>query len=232
LFGKGLKERAMNFYKHHIGDYRRDTSHLTLLEHGAYRQLLDTYYLHEERIPLETDLVFRRLSARTEEEKQAVLTVLSEFFTRTDSGWMHTRCDAELEEYHAKVDIARLNGQLGGRPKKTDPVISGNPEETGSKANHKPRTINQEKKTPQVAELFPDVSDQVLADFVTLRKSLRAPITQLAADGIKREAAKAGLTLEQALTMCIERSWRGFKAEWVKDKPTTFDWDKELEGAV
>jgi len=136
----------VNFYKHHIGDYRRDTTHLTMLEHGAYRQLLDTYYLHEQPIPLETDSVFRRLSARTEDEQKAVLTVLAEFFDRTETGWVHGRCDAEIEEYKARADLARTNGKLGGRPKKTESVISGNQDgtddKTESKANHKPRTIN------------------------------------------------------------------------------------------
>jgi uncharacterized protein YdaU (DUF1376 family) len=136
----------MNFFKHHIGDYRRDTSHLTLIEHGAYRQLLDTYYLHEQPIPLETELVFRRLSARTDEEKQAIVTVLNEFFEQTETGWSHGRCDDEIAEYHSRADLARANGKRGGRPKKTESVISENrdgaDEETKPKANHKPQTNN------------------------------------------------------------------------------------------
>ena len=35
----------MHYYQHNIADYRKDTIHLTLLEHGVYRQLLDQYYL-------------------------------------------------------------------------------------------------------------------------------------------------------------------------------------------
>ena len=31
----------MNYYSHHIGDYLTATAHLTLLEHGAYRRLID-----------------------------------------------------------------------------------------------------------------------------------------------------------------------------------------------
>jgi uncharacterized protein YdaU (DUF1376 family) len=31
----------MNFYLHYLGDYDRDTKGLSLLEHGAYRVLLD-----------------------------------------------------------------------------------------------------------------------------------------------------------------------------------------------
>lgn len=235
----------MNFYKHHIGDYRRDTSHLTLLEHGVYRQLLDTYYLNETPIPLETDWVIRRLSARTEDEKQAIANVLEEFFKRTENGWVHTRCEVELDEYKAKAGIARSNGKLGGRPRKTksvskqnqqktQSVIFGNPDVTETKANHKPLTTNhKEKNTPQVADLFPDVSPEVLESFIKVRRSLRAPITELAATGIKREAAKAGISVEAALTMCVERSWRGFKAEWVtKDRPASFDWETELRGAI
>lgn len=30
------------------------------------------------------------------------------------------------------------------------------------------------------------------------------------------QAAKAGLTPAQAIDLCIERGWKGFKAEWLK----------------
>lgn len=125
----------MHYYQHNIGDYRRDTMHLTLLEHGIYRQLLDCYYLSEEAIPTETEVVMRRLSARTDDERQAVKAVLQEFFKPTEKGWIHTRCDREITAYHGKAKRARTNGALGGRPKKTKPVISGFPQETQDKAN-------------------------------------------------------------------------------------------------
>lgn len=124
----------MHYYQHNIGSYRRDTAHLSLLEHGVYRQLLDMYYLAESAIPEETEVVMRRLCARTDEEKKAVEIVLSEFFT-FDCGWHHKRCDEEILDYQLKADRARNNGKLGGRPRKTKEVISGNPEATDEKAN-------------------------------------------------------------------------------------------------
>lgn len=139
----------MNYYSHHIGDYRRDTAHLSLLEHGVYRQLLDMYYLSESRIPDETDVVYRRLCARTDEEKRAVDTVLSEFF-RHEEGWVHTRCEKEISEYQGKADRARSNGKLGGRPSKTKEVISGNQNNTDAKANQEPLTTNQEPVTKDI----------------------------------------------------------------------------------
>ena len=84
----------MHYYQHHIGDYRRDTAHLSLLEHGVYRQLLDWAYLDNDPIPKETETVYRRLSARTDEEKNAVNIVLSEFFT-LEIGYTQKRAEIE-----------------------------------------------------------------------------------------------------------------------------------------
>jgi hypothetical protein len=64
---------------------------------------------------------------------------------------------------------------------------------------------------------FGEVSPQVVADFTAHRRAVRAPISQTALDTIRREAGKAGLSLEAALSMCCARGWRGFKAEWVTE---------------
>lgn len=163
----------MNYYKHHIGDYRRDTSHLSLLEHGIYRQLLDQYYLDEKPLPAETESVMRRLSARTEEEKKAVEMVLKEFFT-LKNGWHHKRCEMELNDYRDFADKARQNGKLGGRPRKTEGVILANRNVTETKANHKPLTNNHKPVTnikPTVVSLPEWLSEQGWEDFKKHRGS-------------------------------------------------------------
>ena len=76
------------------------------------------------------------------------------------------------------------------------------------------------------------VSITVWQDFQKLRKTLKAPITETAMDGIQREADKVGYSLEQALTTCIERSWRGFKADWITDKQSPVKSNGILAGAI
>ncbi len=67
------------------------------------------------------------------------------------------------------------------------------------------------------------VSQQVWDSFVKQRKASRAVITDSVIKTIKTEADKAGWTLEQALSECAARGWRGFKAEWVMPKPNPAD---------
>ena len=110
----------MFYYKRHIGDYRSATNHLTLLEHGVYCCLMDTYYLNEEALPLDERQLFRIAGARTEDERQAVLDVVGEFFKRTETHWVHSRIDFEIKTFHEKAEKNRANGVKGGRPKKYD----------------------------------------------------------------------------------------------------------------
>lgn len=57
------------------------------------------------------------------------------------------------------------------------------------------------------------------SDWLQTRKAKKLPLTQTALDGIRREAEKAGLSLDQAIAVCCERGWAGFKASWYeKDK--------------
>jgi uncharacterized protein YdaU (DUF1376 family) len=102
----------MHFYRHHIGDYRKDTVHLTLLEHGAYRQLIDLYYLDEKPLPTDDAKVMRLACARTKDEKEAVKNVLSDFFEKTPKGYTHKRCDSELNRIYEKSEKARQSARV------------------------------------------------------------------------------------------------------------------------
>lgn len=59
-------------YLHHISDFMVATAHLSPVEECFYRRALDFYYLNEKPLPKETQSVFRRLRANTQEERDAV----------------------------------------------------------------------------------------------------------------------------------------------------------------
>lgn len=64
-----------------------------------------------------------------------------------------------------------------------------------------------------------NVTQDTWKDFLLIRESKKAKVTQTALNAIQREADKANWTLEEALKEIITRNWQGFKAEWVKAKP-------------
>lgn len=64
------------------------------------------------------------------------------------------------------------------------------------------------------------VSEQVWDDFIALRKAKRAPLSATALASIAKEAEKAAMHIEEALTECVTRGWQSFKAEWMKPKTT------------
>ncbi|MBU2783609.1 YdaU family protein [Acidithiobacillus caldus] len=108
----------MFWYKFFIQDYQRDTAHLTLLEHGAYRLLIDQCYLSGGLLPSDLEAIYRLARAMTKPEQAAIRTVLGAFFTRTDEGYLHGRVSREIEEMHQLGSVSRMNGAKGGRPKK------------------------------------------------------------------------------------------------------------------
>lgn len=76
-------------------------------------------------------------------------------------------------------------------------------------SSNRHRTVNRPEEVPE----------QVWEDFIAVRKAKRAPITQTALAGIRREAEKVGMTLAEALGECCERTWQTFRASWwMKDQ--------------
>jgi uncharacterized protein YdaU (DUF1376 family) len=98
----------MHKYFRSIGDYAKDTRHLSLLEHGAYTLLLDLAYTTEKPLPADFTSLFRLCCARTKAEQDAVETVIKEFFQQSpDGGWIQNRVNREIAQYAGTSDVKR-----------------------------------------------------------------------------------------------------------------------------
>lgn len=150
----------MHYYQFNIADYRKDTMHLTPIEHYIYRTLIDWYYLDEKPIPKITQVVTRRLCLGSELENN-VQNVLQDFFFECGDGWHHKRIDDDICEYHAQCDKNKENGKLGGRPKtqtkpkitqvvsENNPTLTQNNPTVTLTTNHKPLTTNYKPLKPK-----------------------------------------------------------------------------------
>lgn len=114
----------MNYYEHHIGDYAEATAHLTFIEDATYSRLIRKYYATEKPLPLDVKFVQRLINARSKEEKNAVISVLNEFFTLTDDGWRQDRCDHEIARFKDRQIKARRSAEGRWQSSSSEQILS------------------------------------------------------------------------------------------------------------
>lgn len=101
----------MIYYEHHLGDYLRDTAHLSVLEDGVYRRLIDAYYIRERALPTDLRDCCKLARANSKAEREAVASVLKEFFTLQEDGYHQSRADVEIARFSDKQEKARRSAE-------------------------------------------------------------------------------------------------------------------------
>jgi uncharacterized protein YdaU (DUF1376 family) len=109
----------MNFVKLYIGDYQRDTGHLSIAEHGAYLLMLQHYYATERPLPTGKAL-HRLLRAENRAEREAIDEVVRQFWSERDGGLVNGRADEEIRKAEHQRTVNRELGKRGGRPPRTE----------------------------------------------------------------------------------------------------------------
>ena len=243
----------MHYYQKHIGDFNNATRHLTRVERSLYSDAIELYYETEKPLTNDFERLCKLLLAVTDEEKTALKSILSEFFTGTENGYFNKRCNEEIVKYQSFINSRSRAGKASAEKRintcSTRVQHKGNTRAT----NHKPITNNQQpitnnqdkdisanadnakpKKTTEKLLLMDYGVDEELADdFLKLRKSKRAPITKTVCKQLQNEAIKAGIGISQAVEICIGRNWQNFNASWdwqntkpingTKQRPMTFE---------
>jgi uncharacterized protein YdaU (DUF1376 family) len=218
----------LNYYPWHIGDYLAHTAHLSVIEDCAYRRLLDSYYLTEKALPIDIASCARLIRMR--EHAAEVEVVLREFFTETPGGWAQERCDAEILKYQDKTVKAKASARASVQSRQATVErtlnerltnVDTNVELTKNQepiTNTSPKGDGARKRAAASAARPDEVSEPVWQDFQRLRREKRAPLTDTALAGVRREAEKAGVPLEAAIAYCCEAGWQGFNAGWYADR--------------
>lgn len=149
----------MYYYQFNIGDYRKKTGHLSLVEHAIYRALLDSYYMQEGPLTLDIGELKRKHCVRTADEVQALENVLCDFFIKTEDGYQNPACDEAIAAYQSKSAKAResaktrwknANAMRTHNERNADGMLGVCKEPCESDANHKPITNNQIDQEPLV----------------------------------------------------------------------------------
>ena len=98
----------MNYWPRWVSAIRKRTAHLPLIQMGAYDRLLDHYYAEEKPLPGDLDACCRIAGAVTRPERDAVRSVLAEFFTMDEGVYRNPRGDEEIAVAQAAASRAAL----------------------------------------------------------------------------------------------------------------------------
>ena len=96
----------------------------------------------------------------------------------------------------------------------------------------KPRTIeqvNQEQGTSNTVAIAPSFNfkkellnygfeEKLVDEWLSVRKSKKAKNTETAFNGFIREVEKSSKPINEVLRTCVEKSWQGFNADWLKNQ--------------
>jgi uncharacterized protein YdaU (DUF1376 family) len=197
----------VNYFKRHLGDYAKDTRHLSTYQHGVYALLLDWYYSNERAIPM--DIVYRIVQARTGPERASVDQVLTSFFDMSkEPGFAHSkRANEDIAKYKSKAATNRLNRNgTGGTDGQRIVEEVEDESSTNGEPSHKPLASShkEETKAPALKRAStPKVDLQTFLAACTEAGELPIP----ADDSIYAYAESIGLPDEY-----LALAWGWFKA--------------------
>lgn len=215
----------MNYYNYHIGDYRTATAHLTLEEDATYKRLIDYQYDKEAPILDDPAIIARRIRST----EPLVRSMLCEFFTLTDSGWIHRRVMEEVHNHHEFLQKQAHNGKKGGTAKRS---VSGgqavaNPSPSLPIPNTQLPSTNKESET-DFSEL-PSVLNtpefkQAWDAFLKYRKERKKTLYKSSFLPQWKQMAKWGVEEAiEAMNISIANGWQGIfppdQREKQKEKP-------------
>lgn len=182
----------------------QDAMQYVLQNHFAY---VDGAYVHKKCEEVISKTLEKQVDIRSKKQKAA------------HARWEKERAKKKSQSKIAGEDARAYAGaEQVDSMRNADAMLTNNHKPITNISTNKKEKVEKEKKTSKSKAVLskPDdvSSNQIWIDFLALRNARHAPLTETALNIIRKEAEKAGITLEQALETCCMRGWQGFKAEW------------------
>lgn len=125
-----------------------------------------------------------------------------------------------FDQYEKTVLVRKISANSVSTEKPYQ-VSTNNPY---SVSTEKPYPIKERKKKENIYKFsFVEslknlgAEDQLIQDWLVVRKTKKASNSETAFKGFDRELKKSNLDVNTVLRICIERSWQGFTASWLNN---------------
>lgn len=117
---------ALPYMQLYVADYLADAAHLSTLEHGAYLLLMFNYWQRGESFKAKDEQTLNKRLATvarlTIDEWENIKYSLSEFFSISETEWIHNRIERDLAEVNSKSMQASLAGKRSAEKRRAKSV--------------------------------------------------------------------------------------------------------------
>jgi uncharacterized protein YdaU (DUF1376 family) len=224
---------ALPYMQLYVAEYLADTAHLNAAQHGGYLLLLMNYWQRGKALKND-DGRLAIVARMTPEEWAANRAVLEEFFTVTETEWIHNRVEIDLALVTGKSEKARAAGRASGKGR----IVTNEqtPSERSTDAEHPleqaeadaDRTSNhtdtytdknraektRARREPRAAFVLPDwVPIEPWRAYLEVRRKKKAPETDYALSLVVRQLDKlraSGQDPGATLNKSIRCGWTYF----------------------
>jgi uncharacterized protein YdaU (DUF1376 family) len=201
----------MSFY---VGDYLRDTMHLTRDQHGAYLLLIFACWTNGGKLPND-DKVLASIAKATWQEWVLLKPIMAKFFKSSGHHWHQKRVDKELQKVERIHQVRKNAGKNGAAKRWQKPS-----QNDGSRARDSTATATTMKNPPSTTPLpIGAASDE-------RRRPTRLPV-DWQPDGADRDfAGELGLNAGE-----VAAEFRDYWSAIAGRKATRLDWHATFRNA-
>jgi uncharacterized protein YdaU (DUF1376 family) len=203
----------MDWFPSYPTDYRNDTWHLSLAEHGAYKLLIDYYYQSEMALPNNDNALASIIGVALDDWMQAKENVLP-FFQIRENKLFHKKIDEVLESQISK----RKDGAARIKKYRKNKVYDVTNEDVTRYTSVSNATRGEERRLEEEKDIDKSIS----------KKSHKKRATRISEYWLPDEkdldyAIKKGFNNEQ-----IQSASEGFRDHWIAASgkgSTALDWN-------
>lgn len=160
---------------------------------------------HTLRMALKSLETLQQITIKSE-SKFSVITITNWSKYQTDSPADHQQATSKPPASHHNKEVLEIQEEDQKH------LSSAEAEDAQPK---KPRKKKSSEGIVAIEQLVLEGCDPDHArDWLVVRAKAKAALTPTAWAAMHREAAKAGISIGQAVQISAERSWRGFKSDW------------------
>lgn len=210
----------MDWYERRPSEYKEDTWHLSLAEHGAYNLLLDHYYANEKPLPNQ-DRALASICNCSSDEWATVKENVLKFFKVKENRLHKRKCDTILNAAFKR----RKDGALRAKQYRKSNALLSDDSPPGNGSTGQDRT-GQDNTGQKVEYMFDEFYN--LYPEKTSKKAARVKYKKIIKDGTAtHDEIMAGVTRYNAFLALPDNAYRKPRGPvvWLNNE----NWNDELD---